>query len=263
MASDRAALDDLNLAYIATREILRARDADAARSVVIKLCRDLGASMVNSDDDIGNSLPIDLSLGEGEPQLPVADDPQLREVLIRYLVPAVSDARTVVERGLSSKRLVENATRDALTGVWSRRSLSFAINQSRPGDCVALIDLDHFKSVNDTLGHDAGDVVLSEFGAHLRGGVRDLDIVGRLGGEEFVVLFPRTSLTEAFTVLQRLRDSWPAFSTQRISFSAGVAMVQEVDGAVLQPGQAALKRADTLMYEAKSSGRDRIISDTA
>ena len=70
---------------------------------------------------------------------------------------------------------------------------------------MALIDLDHFKNVNDTLGHDAGDTVLASFAAHLRAGVRDRDMVGRLGGEEFVVVFPATTIESAYDVLSRLR----------------------------------------------------------
>ncbi len=255
---DRDELRDLTLAYNATRDILRARDASAAQEAVLTLCRGLGASLMKADGDQSGALPIDLSLGEGDPVLPVAVDPALREALTRFLVPAVSDARTVVERGLSSERLVESATRDALTGLWGRRSLSIAINRSRPGDCLALLDLDHFKSINDTLGHDAGDVVLAEFASHLRGGVRDRDIVGRLGGEEFVVIFPNTEMLEARAVLERLRMSWPAASTQRVTFSVGCATVSDTDATAMPAGQSALKRADLQMYAAKAAGRDQI-----
>jgi len=225
---------------------------------VLKLCRELGAGVTTAELNDAGSVPIDMSLGEGDPILPVTDDQGVRDALARYLVPAVSDARTVVERGLSSARLVENATRDQLTGLWSRRALTIAVNRSRPGDCIALVDLDHFKDVNDSLGHEAGDAVLTAFGRHLQSGVRDRDIVGRLGGEEFVILFPLTPLDEACAALERLRGTWPSASPQGVTFSAGVAMVSPTTGPHEQAGQAALKAADTLMYLSKASGRDRI-----
>ncbi len=249
------------MAYAATREILRARDASAAQAAVVSLCRQLGADVTTAEQDPGGSVPIDMSLGEGEPILPLTEDPELRDALARYLVPAISDARTVVERGLSSERLVENATRDQLTGLWSRRALTIAVNRCRPGDCIAMVDLDHFKTVNDTLGHEAGDTVLTAFGRHLQAGVRDRDVVGRLGGEEFVILFPSTPLGEACAALERLRATWPGASPQRVTFSAGATMVPAAPEPHEWAGQAAMRAADRLMYEAKASGRDRIACD--
>jgi diguanylate cyclase (GGDEF)-like protein len=123
---------------------------------------------------------------------------------------------------------------------------------------VALIDLDHFKNINDTLGHDAGDTVLASFAAHLRAGVRDRDMVGRFGGEEVVVVFPYTTIEGAYDVLRRLRASWQTTSTLPITFSAGIAAVTGLGGDREPAGQTALKSADTLMYAAKSAGRDRV-----
>ncbi len=225
----------------------------------MKLCRDLGAEVISADQDAAFSLPIDMSLGEGEPILPVAEDRELRDALSRYVVPAVSDARTVVERNLSSERLVENSTRDPLTGLWSRRAMTLGINRCKPGDCIAMVDLDFFKSVNDTLGHDAGDAVLSAFGSHLSAGTRDGDIVGRLGGEEFVILFPRTPLDEACAVMERLRSAWHDISPQGITFSAGVTLVREHAEPGTRAPQEALKEADALMYRAKALGRNRVL----
>jgi diguanylate cyclase (GGDEF)-like protein len=245
----------LRAAYAATRTILRTRDALTAQHAVLSLCRALGAEVGPADGNPPDSVPMDMSLGEGEPLLPVTGDPRVRVLLTRYLVAAVSDARLVVERGRASERLVQMATIDVLTGTWSRRSLTLAINHARPGDCVALIDLDHFKTVNDTLGHDAGDAVLATFAEHLRAEVRDRDIVGRYGGEEFVVVFPATTSGTAHAVLKRLRESWLASSLRPITFSAGIAVVGEGDGPI---GQIAVKAADALMYEAKAAGRDRV-----
>ncbi|MEO8519298.1 MAG: GGDEF domain-containing protein [Dermatophilaceae bacterium] len=255
LADDAA---ELRAAYVATRRLLRTRDALAAQQIVLTLCRALGAQVATADSNLPDSVPMDISLGEGEPLLPVTNDPRVRALLSRYLVPAVSDARSIVESELSSERLVQMATIDTLTGVWSRASLTYAVNHMVQGDCVAMIDLDHFKSVNDTLGHDAGDTVLASFAAHLRSGVRDRDMVGRFGGEEFVVVFPETTVAGAHDVLTRLGASWRASSELPITFSAGVAAVTGPDGDSRPAGQAALMSADALMYAAKSAGRDRV-----
>ncbi|MEP7017046.1 MAG: GGDEF domain-containing protein [Actinomycetota bacterium] len=255
LADDEA---ELRAAYTATRGLLRTRDALEAQHIVLKLCRALGADVATADADLPDSVPMDISLGEGEPLLPITGDPRVRSLLSRYLVPAVSDARAIVESGLSSERLVQMATIDTLTGVWSRASLTYAVNHTSPGDCVSMIDLDHFKNVNDTLGHDAGDAVLASFAAHLRSGVRDRDMVGRFGGEEFVVVFPATTIEGAYDVLIRLRASWQTTSMLPITFSAGIAAVTVPHGDREPAGQTALKSADALMYAAKSAGRDRV-----
>jgi hypothetical protein len=114
---------ELRAAYVATRSLLRTRDPLAAQHIVLTLCRALGADVATADAP--DSLPMDISLGEGEPLLPVTGDPRVRSLLSRYLVPAVSDARSIVESGLSSERLVQMATIDTLTGVWSRASLTY------------------------------------------------------------------------------------------------------------------------------------------
>lgn len=244
-------------AYQATRAILRAPSGPAAQAAVLQLCRDLGGEVVAADDLTHDTVPIDMSVGEGEPLLPASPDPEIREALGRYLSAAIADARLVAERGLRSELLQESASRDALTGLWSRRPLTRAINRAAQGDCVALIDLDHFKSVNDDLGHDAGDALLQAFGQHLRAAVRDADVVGRLGGEEFVILLPGTPLERAVAVLDRVRRTWPPIAPQPVTFSAGVAAVPHEGADGDRPGQHALRRADKLMYQAKQQGRNQ------
>lgn len=249
---------ELRAAYVATRSLLRTRDALAARQVLLTLCRGLGAEVATAEADPPDSLPMDISLGEGASLLPVTGDPRVRAMLMRYLAPAVQDARSAVERGRAAERLLEMATIDVLTGVWGRQSLMFAVNHARPGDCVALIDLDKFKTINDTFGHDTGDKTLSDFAAHLRGAVRDRDIVGRYGGDEFAVVFPAAALDDACAVLRRLRQSWSVTSLLPITFSVGVASVAKSDSDPERAGQLAMSAADALMYEAKAGGRDRV-----
>ncbi len=258
MTADVPAETALALAYSATRRILRARDAEGAQRAVEDLCRGLGADIVPVDQAGVDALHIDISLDGTEPMLPRSDDPAVRAAVERFVVPAVADARVALERTLSTERMLDRATRDPLTGLWNRRSLSLAVDRARPGDTLVMIDLDLFKEVNDTLGHAAGDEVLACFADHLRRGVRDRDVVGRFGGEEFVLLLPNTDPPAAAAVLERLRSTWPDASPQHITFSGGFARVTADEPGA---GRATLELADARMYAAKAAGRDRIVGE--
>ena len=126
--------------------------------------------------------------------------------------------------------------------------LGRALGRLRPGDTVIMLDLDHFKAVNDTLGHHEGDVVLRAFGRTIARCVRATDRAGRYGGEEFVVIMPGSTGANKF--LERLRDAWVEVRPHPITFSAGFAEVG-IDST------AALELADRAMYRAKQAGRDR------
>ncbi|MBN2657672.1 MAG: GGDEF domain-containing protein [Spirochaetales bacterium] len=163
-------------------------------------------------------------------------------------------------------RLLRMANEDALTGLLNRRSFLLELKKeidrsSRTGlDCtLAMIDLDHFKKINDTYGHDFGDEVLRVFSAVLRKDCRSLDIICRYGGEEFVVLLPHTRPDNALNYLERVRTdfaSYPYSRNIRPTFSCGVTggKLNGAEGEV----ERLLKEADTLLYRAKDSGRDRI-----
>jgi diguanylate cyclase (GGDEF)-like protein len=250
----------LRAAHRATRAILRAPDAASAQRELVALCGDLGIALVSGDDDGAHdgALPIDISLGEGEPLVPAEADARQRRLIERYVVPAVSDARIVVERSRRTAHLAQRASIDALTGVWSRGSLMHAVTGASVGDALALVDLDHFKAVNDTWGHSAGDAVLSAFAGHLSGALRGSDVVGRYGGEEFVVLLPATSHRNACATVARLKDSWAVARPREITFSAGIASVTGSPDGITPAGIAALGRADSLLYAAKRDGRDRV-----
>ena len=131
------------------------------------------------------------------------------------------------------------------------------------GLSVALLDLDYFKRINDRFGHESGDMVLREFAALLKAQVRDEDIVARFGGEEFLILFPKTTLTAAHAVLERIlfklhNHTWPLPHLEPQSFTAGVTRCDD------QQLQAAIKRADGLLYQGKNSGRNGIwVGDSA
>jgi diguanylate cyclase (GGDEF)-like protein len=125
---------------------------------------------------------------------------------------------------------------------------------------VLIADLDHFKRINDTHGHLAGDVVLRQFAELLRQESRQFDLVGRLGGEEFGVLLPETTLSSARDVAWRIVRSCrtlvvPVPGAQiRLTCSVGVTVVEEGDSFISE----LLARADAAMYAAKLAGRDRV-----
>ena len=158
----------------------------------------------------------------------------------------------------------EMAARDELTGLPNRRRMmtllqEHATRHARGGPrfYVCIIDLDHFKSINDTHGHAAGDAVLRAFAAQARVILRTVDIIGRWGGEEFLVLLQETPPGEPALGVARLRESLrdvaasPALPNLRVRFSAGFARYEEGE-----PIDQAIERADRALYAAKSAGRN-------
>jgi diguanylate cyclase (GGDEF)-like protein len=147
--------------------------------------------------------------------------------------------------------MLESASRtDELTRLANRRDLETHLASVRSGDTLVMCDLDHFKSLNDSLGHAAGDVVLRDFGSVLLGCLRGDDYAARYGGEEFVLILAETDGGQTLDVLTRLRRRWAAVHPE-ITFSAGFATkVTSDDAHVL------LDAADRAMYTAKSAGRD-------
>lgn len=120
-----------------------------------------------------------------------------------------------------------------------------------------MVDLDHFKPINDRLGHRAGDEVLRQFAFEARRVLRPVDIVARYGGEESLVLLPHTTLEQAQVVVERLRRAAKNVHTaggDTLSISAGLAAVALDENSLDQ----AIARADAALYDAKQSGRDRI-----
>lgn len=159
----------------------------------------------------------------------------------------------------------EASLRDALTGLHNRRFLFEWMEKQlaqarRTGQSLAvvLIDLDHFKTVNDQAGHDAGDQVLQEAAARFLAGVRGADVVARYGGEEFLLALPDTDLDAAQILLGRILEGfrthpmagWP----HPVTFSAGLTGLTAEDTV-----KSLFHRADLLLYEAKNGGRNRIV----
>lgn len=174
----------------------------------------------------------------------------------------VSAIRDVSTRKAREERLAHAALTDPLTGLANRRGLDEELKSrlsSGAGGCVALFDLDHFKRINDTHGHAAGDEVLKRFAALARASVRDQDLVARLGGEEFALVLPEATLSQATLVCDRLRRA-VAGSDMRVNtnpisvtVSGGVAPYRRD-----QPAEEVLRAADEALYRAKGAGRDQL-----
>jgi diguanylate cyclase (GGDEF)-like protein len=141
---------------------------------------------------------------------------------------------------------------DTLTGVGNRRRADLMLDSLKPGDVLTILDLDHFKRVNDRLGHLAGDDVLTTLGAYLLEAIREGDDVARFGGEEFVVLL-RGAGTSGPESIERLLGGWRE-SGPRTTLSAGLAVHQSG-----QPAETTFGNADAALYAAKLAGRDRLV----
>lgn len=174
----------------------------------------------------------------------------------------------------SVKQTIELAVTDGLTGLHNRRYLDShlkllvdrAVARGRPLS-ICITDIDRFKSVNDTHGHDAGDEVLREFARRVRSMVRGADLACRFGGEEFVVVMPDTPADAAAAIAERLRtivEDRP-FSLQNTDTTLSITASLGI--ATLNPAadtpEALLKRADTALYQAKNNGRNRVVAAAA
>jgi two-component system cell cycle response regulator len=227
-------------------------------------------------------LPILLLADEGElPRLAKGLDLGANDYLVRPVDrnELMARVRSQVRRKRLQDRLRENYRRslslaltDELTGLYNRRyvvahleELVARVNAEGIADIsLMMFDVDHFKQVNDRFGHPGGDDALRQLADRTLRGVRSIDLVARLGGEEFVVVMPETDLRAAATVAERLRASVavePFFihaSSEHtpITISIGVAVAQLGDTV-----DTLLQRADDALYQAKNNGRNRVVSE--
>jgi two-component system cell cycle response regulator len=171
---------------------------------------------------------------------------------------------------MAQEKLAEMSVRDELTGMFNRRYFREALEREvsgaqRYGHVLALcmIDLDHFKRVNDTHGHLCGDRVLQEFGRLLDDSIRKYDVGCRYGGEEFAVILPDTSLDKASALCERFRELVQEHEftygelTLHITTSVGVA-ARPVGSIVT--GRQLVDLADKALYQAKSQGRNQVVA---
>ena len=189
--------------------------------------------------------------------------------------------RTQIKKKRYAERLrdnvqmsIEAAITDALTGLHNRRYMETHLNalveqaasHGKP-IAVLVLDIDFFKAINDTHGHDAGDDVLREFARRIRKSIRNIDLACRYGGEEFVIVMPETDMGVATMVAERLRravagESFPVQQGMKllnVTLSIGLATLSDAGG----DAAAILKRADQALYRAKRDGRNRVAADAA
>ena len=164
--------------------------------------------------------------------------------------------------------LRDQATRDSLTRLWNRssilnelgRELARSEREARPLG-VVIVDLDHFKHINDTYGHLAGDAVLREAARRMQNSIRQYDSIGRYGGEEFLILFPGCSQDDCFAQADRLRRQLG--QTEMAVNETSLRVTASFGVTIAMPGEnwsqeALIRRADEALYVAKKSGRNRV-----
>lgn len=189
-------------------------------------------------------------------------------IVVSVLTGRMNELRRTLHRQKSElavalTRIQDLAIRDELTGLPNRRHIITLLESEIPHRplCLALLDLDRFKGINDTYGHAAGDEVLRRLAAGAQSLLRPTDVLARWGGEEFLLLLPQTTLPQAHTLLDSFRthaEGWAiayGATNLQITFSAGL-----VELGCREHYRHAIERADALLYQAKSEGRNRVVS---
>ncbi|MBO5947855.1 GGDEF domain-containing protein [bacterium] len=194
---------------------------------------------------------------------------------IDYIVQLAKQSAITLQRAYVYSEILEHATLDALTGLNNRRQFETRLSQEvattkrKKADlCCIMLDVDHFKSVNDTYGHLAGDCVLKGVAQIVKNELREYDIACRYGGEEFIIILPFTAMNEAMFVAQRLRKTIEETNIDisdaklentsylNITISAGVSSF-DLDN---DNPQTFYQKADAALYDAKNAGRNRVIA---
>jgi two-component system, cell cycle response regulator len=243
----------------------------------LRLC-----SQLRSLDRTRNVPVLAISEGDSNARLVRGLEIGINDYLMRPIDKneLLARVRTQIRKKRYTERLrdnvqlsIEMAITDPLTGLHNRRYmeshlgslLEQAVSRKKPLT-VLVLDIDYFKAINDTHGHDAGDDVLREFSVRIKKSIRGIDLACRYGGEEFVVIMPETDLTVATMVAERLRrriatEPFPIQDGSRsieVTISIGISALGRDDTAAN-----ILKRADTALYRAKRDGRNRVVPDAA
>ena len=196
----------------------------------------------------------------------------LSEKEINYIEQLTNQAATTINRANVYAEILKHATLDALTSFYNRRQLEERIKQEvssakrqKRNLCAIMIDIDYFKHVNDTYGHATGDLVLKTVSNVIKRQLRDYDIAGRYGGEEFAIMLPYTKIHEAKMVAQRLRKAVEKTQIDiskintdsdekniNVTISLGVSEYNSGDDE-----KTLLQKADKALYNAKNNGRNR------
>lgn len=210
----------------------------------------------------------------GKHLLVVAEPDILELERLNAMVIGLNDELTEMQRDLvrSNRELRQNEAKirelmltDPLTGLANRRRLSDRLEEEilrfqRDGRplCLVMADIDHFKRINDTYGHDVGDDVIRMIASSLQEEIRKVDLAARFGGEEFVVIMPDCVVDDAIKVAERVRSCVEATKSAPVEFAVTASFgVAEFRG-VGDTAHALLKRADQALYVAKEGGRNRV-----
>ena len=192
---------------------------------------------------------------------------------IEYINQLTKQSSVTIERANAYAEVLKHATLDALTGLNNRRQFEIRLKQEYASAtrqkhplCALMVDIDFFKSINDTYGHATGDKVLKTVAGIIKEQLREYDIPSRYGGEEFCILLPQTKIEEANIVAQRLRaavekkvietfiDKTSENKKISVTISLGLSQLKDSDAA-----EDLYKRADRALYEAKERGRNRVV----
>jgi diguanylate cyclase (GGDEF)-like protein len=231
--------------------------------IVLTACRDVDSKVeafsAGADDYITKPFEV------AEVEARIRSMLRRREVLVQL-------ERSVRDLASTNQRMEQLLMVDEKTGLYNFREFQRRLREEwlraeRYGAPLSLVfaDIDHFKKVNDTLGHQAGDRLLQEFATLLSGGARANDVAARYGGEEFAVILPHTESAMAYRVVDRIRRAVKEFvfledeTPTRITISGGVATFpssSDVDSV-----ETLLRSADRALYRAKDLGRDRVVRD--
>lgn len=236
----------------ATRAVLLASTDAEVVSAVARFGLDVGGRLVPARADAGSAVPLDIMIGIGPPVLLDAEALSVARMRLEQFLPMlVEDARCAVARLRHIEDVQAASLTDPLTGLLSRRELMRRLPSVGVGDVICLLDVDHFKQINERDGHVGGDLVLRDLGHLIRASVRGCDSAGRYGGDEIVMLLHGIPEAVAVKRLERLQELWGEEAADTVTFSAGAAAIDQ-DGWTV-----ALAHADAAMYLAKRQGRNR------
>jgi len=192
----------------------------------------------------------------------------LSQAKLKNIIDVALDKWTRLQQAMADKEKLERlATFDSLTGLYNRRAILGKLrelinlaNRYKEDFSLIMLDIDHFKKVNDRYGHLTGDDVLEKVAALIRGNIRNTDVAGRYGGEEFIIILPQTTLSSAWVVAERLRSiieqaemKDPAGNVFAITVSQGLAGWERGEDA-----HSLISRSDEALYKAKEKGRNHV-----
>lgn len=227
-------------------------------------------SLRKSEDDTKifrvNAAPIFDAKGSSQGTIVVFEDiTELEEktTLLEGMIKQLAKSRIAIET--KNKELTFLATRDPMTNCFNRRALYEYLDGEAPGSlkpgtqyaCI-MADIDHFKRVNDTYGHGVGDDVIKMMAASIKEVVRENDIVARMGGEEFCIILPSTSLDVAFTIAERCREKIWSKITSGVKVTASFGVTSSALGA--KNYAQVINQSDDALYSSKEGGRNKVTS---